>query len=399
MLLQSLVEYSHRLSFNLPPTLYSELAVRYIIELGKDGHYFGIIDTADPSTPRTKRGQPRLVPEVTRAAGVRALLLCDKSDYVLGYVAQDGKPDRVADCHTAYVALLKRCAAATEEPNVLAVLKFLENSPLKAMKLPDDFSPADRITFSVNGQFPTDLPSVRAFWAAENDPERAGAQVMQCVICGRMKPVLSRLQGKVKGVPGGQTSGTSMISANAEAFESYGLEASQIAPTCADCGERFTKAANHLLANRESRSVLAGAAFIYWTREEIDFDIFSCVTEPNADKVGALLRTLHGSSPPKIDETRLYAAVLSGSGARTVVRDWIDTTVGEAKRHLALWFQRQAIVDGYGEEPRPLGLAALAGATARELSDVPRPITRSLLRAALTGTPVAAGFALSGSAP
>lgn len=387
MLLQRLRDYSERLS--LPPTLYSELAVRYIIELDGDGRCHGIIDTADPSMPRTRRGQLRYMPEVQRASGVRPLLLCDKADYVLGFVGEKSRPGRVAECHLAFSELLAKCAAQTNEPAVFAVQRFIDNDPLSNTTLPNDFSPADRITFRVDGAFPVDLPSVQAFWAAENDPAQKGARVMQCVVCGQMRPVLARLLGKVKGVPGGQTSGTSIISANAEAFESYGLTASLIAPTCADCGERFTKAANDLLGSRESRTVLAGAAFIYWTRQDVGFNLMTYFTDPNADEVGALLETAYSGRPmADVDETQLYATVLSGSGGRAVVRDWIDTTVGEAKRNLATWFQSQAIVDAYGESPRPLGLTALAGATVRELRDVPRPTTRSLLRAALTGGPL-----------
>ena len=63
---------------------------------------------------------------------------------------------------------------------------------------------------------------------------------------------LKRLAVQVKRIPGGQTSGNALISANVAAFESYGLEASLIAPTCgADCGERFSKAANALIENAE----------------------------------------------------------------------------------------------------------------------------------------------------
>src|SRR5438477_367664 len=146
MLLQRLKEYAdHRME--LPPQLYSETAVRYIIELTVDGRFLGMTDTADPSNAKTKRGQRYLMPQVTRAAD-----------------------------------------------------------------------------------------SIEAI-------------TMQCIVCGQQRPVLSSLQGTVKGLPGGKPSGAALISANERAFESYGLENSLIAPTCANCGERFTKAMNELLAS------------------------------------------------------------------------------------------------------------------------------------------------------
>jgi len=256
------------------------------------------------------------------------------------------------------------------------------------LTLPDTFAPGDRITFRVDGTFPVDLPSVRTFWAEENDPAATNAPVLQCVVCGRYRPVLGRLQAKVKGVPGGQTSGTSIISANAEAFESYGLEASLIAPTCGDCGERFTKALNELLNDDVNRRYVAGSAFVCWTPREVGFDFFGPLSNPPAD-FAALLDLLHASGHiPEVDETRLYATAVTGSGGRAVVRDWIDTTVGEAKEQLERWFQRQAVVDAAGERPRLLGVTALAGATVRELRDVARPTARALVRGALTGGPL-----------
>src|SRR5439155_5409108 len=92
--------------------------------------------------------------------------------------------------------------------------------------------------------------------------------------------------------------------------------------------------------------------------------------------------------PPSIeDESAFYATSLSGSGGRTVVRDWIDTTVAEVKARLTSWFRLQRIVGPAGEHPRPLGLYPLAAATVREPRELAPPVPRALLHAALTGTP------------
>lgn len=202
MLLQRLREYSDRL--DLPPTLYNEAPVRYVVELDTDGWLLNRqpTDTADPSSPRTKRGQRRLVPQVQRASGIKSLLLADKADYALGYAGEDGKPERVAACHAAFLDLLGRCASQSGEPSVAAVQRFLNNEPLGQLDLGDAFDPGATVTFRVDGVFPIDLPSVQTFWAAENDPGARDAPVMQCLVCGEKRPVLDRLQGKIKGVPG-----------------------------------------------------------------------------------------------------------------------------------------------------------------------------------------------------
>ena len=394
MLLQRLKEYADQ-RMDMPPTLYSETPVRYIIELDAQGRVLNPqpTDTADPANPKTKRGQRRLMPQITRAVGISPLLLADNAEYTLGLARETSKPERVVACHQAYLSLLDRCIAQTHHPALKAIQVFLNNDPVVQLQLSDDFDRGATMTFRVDGEFPTELDAVKRFWATENDPAGRDAKVMQCIVCGEERPVLERLQGKVKGVPGGQTAGTSIISANAKAFESYGLEASLIAPTCADCGERFTKAVNELLSDQSSRVIISGAAFIFWTRENVGFDFVTFLSQAEPKQVRELIETVrNGKHMPEVDDTAFYATVLSGSGGRAVVRDWIDTTVGTVKDNLAIWFQRQNIVDDYGEEPRPLTLYQLAGATVRELKDLPTTTPRALLRAALTGTPLPMGM-------
>jgi CRISPR-associated protein Csd1 len=387
------------------PTLYSEAPVRYLIDLDSKGHLLisAPIDTADPTNRRTRRGTPRLVPQIQRAASVKPLLLVDKADYVFGVARPSDSPltdvqrrkkeQRVAACNDAYLDLVDRCFRATGEPTVGAVLTFLRNDPLAHLNLADSVDLGALICFRVDGIFPTDLPSVQAFWATEHAPSEApdsSSPTMQCATCGEQRPVLERLQAKIKGVPGGQTSGTALISANAPAFESYGLHSSLISPTCARCGEYFTLALNELLAKESNRLYLGGTVMVCWTRRDVGFDFFDAISEPSLEQVRALIdaRFKPRSALPEVDETAFYSVNLSGSGGRTVVRDWIDTTVGNAKRQMGAWFARQGIVGEYGEAPRPLGIYALAAATARELKDVPPTIPRIFLRSVLLDTPL-----------
>lgn len=390
MLLQRLEEYAS-LRFSLPPTLYVESPVRYIIELDGSG---GLLtnrptDTSDPTSRSTRRGQRRQVPQVQRSSGIKPLLLADNAEYTLGVARERSSPDRVSQCHQAYLELLQRCLAATGEPTVQAVYTFLSSNPTSPLELADEFDRGATITFRVDGVFPVDLPSVQAFWAEDNDPGRSDAPIMQCLVCGEERPVLPRLQAKIKGVPGGQTAGTSIISANAEAFESYGLSASLIAPTCAQSGERFTQAANSLLASQTNRIVLGGVAYVFWTREDVEFDFLTLITGEDATQVQSLIESVRsGQWYPEIDDTAFFATALSGSGGRVVVRSWLDTTVGEVKRHLAAWFRRQSMVQPNGEPPRPLGLNSLAYATVREPRDLAPPTPRALLQAAMTDSPL-----------
>lgn len=388
MLLQRLKEYADT-RMELPPRLYSEMPVRYIIELDQYGQLLSTrpTDTSDPANAKTKRGQPRQVPQIQRSSGIQPLLLADKADYTLGFVSEIAKPDRVANCHAAYLALLERCVEHTHEPAVAAVLHFLRNRPQDQLDLGADFDASALITFRVDGDFVVHLPSVQDFWAAEHAPSEGTAAIMQCIVCGHERPVLERMQGMIKGIPGGQTSGNALISANSKAFESYGLTASLVAPTCSSCSERFTKALNALLANQHSRRILGGAVFVFWTRTPVAFNLLNILDDPNPETVQRLLESVHtGQQPSEFEATAFYATTLSASGARIVVRDWIDTTIGAVQHNLRQWFRWQRIVRIDGTAPRPFSLFQLAASTVLDSKDILPSTPTTLIQTALNGT-------------
>ena len=125
MILEKLVEYSeHRES---PPRLYAEGPVRYWIDLDPQGQFLPpVMDTADPSGPRTRRGQRRLLPQVVRSSEIRPLLLADRADYTLGLATGAKRAGRARPCHQAYLELVERCARETGDPDVAAVFDTSE---------------------------------------------------------------------------------------------------------------------------------------------------------------------------------------------------------------------------------------------------------------------------------
>lgn len=394
MLLQKLVELADHLEEKekLDPPLYSKKWIRYLIELDSQGHLLNPypVDLSGPKGDQ-KRGQERSVPHVRREAGISPLLLADHAEYTLGLGRETSRPERVTQCHTAYLELLEKCANQSQDPVVSAVFTFLTNNPLEKLKVDEAFDRNGIIIFRVEDQFAHSRADVRSFWVSHHTPKPAESDdgEMQCIVCGQQKPVLERLKDKLKGIPGGQTSGTALISANKPAFESYGLKASQIAPTCMECGDRFTKALNYLLSDDNSHVWFSSLIFTFWTQEQTGLNWATWYKDPDSKAVRELINSVRSSKwSPTVDVTPFYAVSLSSSGGRAVVRDWIDTTIDQVKESLVDWFQGQDIVDTWAEESRPLSIYALAGATVRDLKDVPSPTYRALLRASLNQTPL-----------
>lgn len=75
------------------------------------------------------------------------------------------KATRVHDQHEAFVQLVKQCAATVNLPEVKAVEAFY-NHYFGLLNLPNDYNPAENITFRVNGQWVIELLKVCEFWAS-----------------------------------------------------------------------------------------------------------------------------------------------------------------------------------------------------------------------------------------
>ena len=267
MLLEKLSQYADRL--DLPPPMYQKTPIRWLIELDSKGNLIGFVPTSsEGKRGKSERGKEYEAPHIGRSSGVKAKLLADNSEYVLGLAREKSKQGRVGECHQAFVEQIRECAKVTGEKTVTIVLGFLERLALGSLPFPKDLDPGQNLTFRVEGVLPIELESVQGYWAtvANADEQTETEQpnpLMQCLICGEHRSAVKRLPFKIKRIPGGQSSGMALISANAPAFESYGLEASLIAPTCQFCGERFSKAANALIESEHSHITVGPIVYLF----------------------------------------------------------------------------------------------------------------------------------------
>ncbi len=386
MILRRLVEYADT-RMDLPPPMYGETPVRWTIRLKPDGELEGFVRLGGEDKA-TRRGIPLLVPTVVRAAGIKPKLLVDNGEYVLGVGREGADSKKVAERHRRFVELTRRCASETGEPDVQTVADFLDAWEAEEHEglLPEDFDPQDNVAFRVGVRDPTESQSVKDFWAGSTASDRASSAM--CLITGQIGPIVERLPVKVKGLTGigGQAAGTSLVSANAPAFESYGFTASETSPISRDAGERFGKALNHLLADEKSRVYIGPSAYVFWTREESAFDPILMI-KPDAESVRLLFQSpVSGRERPEVGANDFYALALSASGGRAVVRDWLATTVPAAEENLREWFRAQRMVSTRGEEADPLGLYALAASAYRDANKEMTPqIPAALVRAAIKG--------------
>ncbi|NJL02617.1 MAG: type I-C CRISPR-associated protein Cas8c/Csd1 [Spirulinaceae cyanobacterium SM2_1_0] len=416
MLLTELANYAERIDDT--PAMYGSSPVSWLIEIDLEGRPIGnpfFTPFINTSAKKQKRGRRITVPHIGRTVGIVPKLLADTGEYVLGIPRSTSKPDRVKKCHEAFKQLATICASATQEIAVQAIVKFLDNwnsetqrsSLAPTVALPTDFDPSEVVTFRVHSSegdpvLPAEdkakLVTVQQFWArytagtgeGDTDDRPRG----WCLVTGNYGVIEQRLPFFVKGVPGGQPSGTALVSANSAAFESFGLANSLTSPISREGGERYAKALNHLLADRTAHLRIGQeVVYCWWTREATDFDIFAFLDTPSdeqaQEEIKALMTAaLTGKETGAIetdDNERFFAIALTANNARAVVQNWIDTTLPAVKQHLGRWFAGQNIVDPFGEPMAyPFRLRALAESAYREPKELLDRTPTALFLAALT---------------
>jgi CRISPR-associated protein Csd1 len=224
MLLTKLYEHAVRLKDELPIEMYGKVKIYWLVELNPDGTRKG---TAKGEGFTSTNGDFYDVPDIVRAAGIKPKLLADNGEYVFGVGRADSPPEKVAERHRQFKELVKKCAEVTQEVSVQAVVRFLESWNPERDKdlLPDGFDPTQAVTFRVGLTIPAHvkagLQTVQQFWASytAGGEEIVGTRPqMECLVTGKFGAVEERLPVKIKGIPDGQTAGTSLEAVCKEAL-------------------------------------------------------------------------------------------------------------------------------------------------------------------------------------
>jgi CRISPR-associated protein Csd1 len=390
----------------LPPAMYAELKIRYLVDINLDGTLRGKFIPLGGDTKATKRGNPYTVPFVGRTVGIKPKLLADSAEYVLGISRPDSKPDRVAECHRQFKELICQCWEVTQDPKLQAIQIFLNSwEPSNLVNcLPagfnlDKFDASDNITFQVDGEIVANSLSnntnIEQFWAkltsGEGDEVKDNSSMMTCLITGEEATVAQRMPLLIKGLIGGQPSGTALVSANSDPFTSYGLKNSLTSPISRDAAEKFAKALNYLLSDDRHRMYIGSTAYVFWTKEKTEFNPISFFKNPDIEDVKNLLASPFSASQMYgVESQDFYALSLTASMARSVVRDWLETTIDNVHGNLKQWFNHQKIVNNDGEIGKPLSIYALAASVYRDPGkEMQSTVPTALIRHALHGSRLA----------
>ena len=346
MILQKLIQHSKTL--DMPQPFYAPNTIKYVFDLNETGKLMGT-SILDGGREKNDRGKIFNLP--TQSNQKAAKLLFGNAEFVCG-IPKDDKitQEKLDKKHNEFLQLLNECADETENSSISAIVGFYKNTDYKMRFQQDEFDPTMNVSFRVNGEFPFDQTDIQDFWRKRNTVDETITDV-KCHICGK-KPAAERMPSKIKGgrIPDGQTSGMLIISANVNAFESFGLKASKTSPTCSECAEKFTFTLNHLLADEDSHLRVGKQVYAFWSKGE-DFSPVKALQKPDdffgemdfgksddPEEVKLMFKSAFSGRESAIDnqEDRFYAAAFSAAGGRVVVRDWLETTIPKAKEDIAM---------------------------------------------------------------
>ncbi|MFP4589798.1 MAG: type I-C CRISPR-associated protein Cas8c/Csd1, partial [Candidatus Acetothermia bacterium] len=229
MLLQELNKLHDRIESEIGPMYHREDEISWIVQITDRGKFEQIIETsgADGHMTAFRSDRPRTV-------NVAPYLVIDKPYYVLGLnLDHFDDEQKVNERHQAYVELISECHEETDNPYIGAVETFLNEHVPEARNAPqvEEMDSGDMVTFRVDDKFVHELEPIINFWIEREEKRNSedSELLAECLICEEEKPI-----AKVHPI-GSQLGQAGLISANEDAFESYGLNRSETASLCQLC--------------------------------------------------------------------------------------------------------------------------------------------------------------------
>lgn len=372
MLINALCDYYNLLqkSGSVLPKGYSHVNIHYLISLTKDGIIDSIIDyqtdQIDQKQKIKKVPQSKIFPKRSEKTAIIANVIDHRPLYIFGLnlikdtLTAEDTTNKARDSHQAFVEKQLDFINGLDTPLVNAFRLFLTNwNPenetdniwLKNLK---KAYPTSGYAFCLNtdsSHLLQDEDVIRQRWEKYRQEQLSNAPVYaQCAITGMNSPQ-ARLHNKIKGVPGGQSTGTSLVSFNEDSGKSYGNDQSFNSNISTDVMEKYTESLNFLLAEKDSfgkkkhTRLFGETTVVYWAQSEKDeyIDLFSAALfGTQDDRSGELLENLFNNlktgmlttsqvlqTEELISDTDFYILGLKPASARLTVKFFYQKKFGD----------------------------------------------------------------------
>ena len=362
---------------------------------------------------------------VKRTSGKAASFLCDNAKYLLGITSEMRSSEHtpsdskaIKDAGTCFRISAQRHHELLDGvscPMAQAILRFFDTwQPEKAAQSPalqehfDDLCKGGNLLFCLINELGTvteaqNVPEIQAAWDASVSNSSERSAFGRCLVTGA-EDTIAMLHPSIKGVVGAQSSGASLVSFNALAFESYGRNKGQglNAPVGNHAAFAYGEALNYMLREKNYHSLLGSATLVYWaeTAQSAYSDCFAALLGTNEDmtqntldgvmKAIRLGQGLQWENVPLDSRTPFYILGLSPNASRLSVRFFLQGTFGDFAANLARHQERLNIIRPSFDQRETLSAYSLLKETANPNSRdklPPSHLVGDLLRAILGDTP------------
>lgn len=368
MILQSLTQYYNTMLARgeiSAPGWNGAFAVSFGLELGEDGSLVQLV----PYMSEQQRGKKTVlapgrlcVPaRVKRSVGLAPNFLCDTAAYMLGADAK-GKPERLQACFAAAAALHHKLLDGVDSPAARAIVNFYDTWQPQAAAEHPLLQPQWKEVAGANLVFCYQMEpvckdaAIAAAWQRAYDDGDEDEVRAQCLVTGQVAPVAT-LHPAIKGVRDAQSTGASLVSFNAPAFESYGHEQGMVAPVSKSAAFAYTTALNALIAEREHCQVIGDTTVVCWAQHGEhhyqDMGMYAMFGETkgmsDTDLRAALKKLSTGQCCSWEQKTldpneHFYILGLAPNAARISVRFFLQDTFGDFMRNLQQHYEDTAVV-------------------------------------------------------
>lgn len=403
----------------VPDYGFSEEKIGYVLVISKEGKFVDAVPHMETSGTRPTAMQMAVPRPEKRTSGIQPNFLWDKPAYVLGVQPNPDKKQAESqpwiaspDTFEAFKKYHIDILSGLGDEGLQALVKFLQAWRIEQFNQ----APCNLYMLNTNLAFQLDgeqgylheRDAARQIWARllgeANQVEKA-----YCLVTGEMEKV-ARLHPSIKGVYGGQSSGGSIVSFNAESYESYGKSQGENAPVSELAAFKYTTALNYLL-NRDNRHVLsvADASTVFWAvaenpeqADKVEL-LFSEIMNPStgddaeAAQIRPILEQIAKGRPlqeivPDIDPgTRFFVLGLAPNAARLSIRYWLDTNFGELQQHIEEHYTDLSLAPLPWQTPPSIWRLLIQLVPQRDgqkakSDDIPAHLAGELMRSILTGS-------------
>lgn len=366
MILQALVKYYQDMAARGEIAEYGwgPAKISYALCIDEQGNLLQSISVKE----EVEKGKKKvLVPQnmklpaaVKRSSGVASNFLWDNSAYILG-IDGKGNEERAKNCFEACKQLHKKLLESIDIPEVKALLHFFDKWDIASAKDHlaltenyEDIIASSNLVFRFEGKYLHENALIRDAWTKYYQGTDGKAEGI-CLVTGERGSV-AVLHPAIKGIPGAQSSGASLVSFNAPSFCSYGQEQGFNASTSEYAAFAYGSALNYLISEKGHSYSVGDTMVLCWAdggeREYsglLGYFMFGADSPYSEKELTDMVGKLLEGDSVEIDECKLdperpfYILGISPNAARLSVRFFMQNSFGNVLRNVKEHYERLKI--------------------------------------------------------